>query len=33
MMVTSGGYTKAIKDALIRMNVRVVGPSNFSAPA
>ena len=31
-MVT-GGYAKAVRDALIRMNVRVIGPSNFSAPA
>ena len=32
-MVTGGGYTKAIHDAMVRMNVRIVGPSNFSAPA
>ena len=32
-MVTGGGYTKALRDALIRMNVRLIGPSNFSAPA
>jgi len=32
-MVTGGGYTKALQDALTRMNVRVVGPSVFSAPA
>ena len=32
-MVTGGGYTKAIHDAMVRMNVRVIGPSNFSAPA
>ena len=32
-MVTGGGYTKAIREALMRMNIRVFGPSNFSAPA
>jgi len=32
VMVT-GGYHKAIHDAMTRMNVRIIGPSDFSAPA
>jgi hypothetical protein len=32
MMVT-GNYPKPLHDTMTRMNVRVIGPSDFSAPA
>jgi len=32
LMVT-GSYRKPLQDAMTRMNVRIIGPSNFSAPA
>ena len=32
VMVT-GGYRKSLYDAMTRMNVRIIGPSDFSAPA
>ena len=31
IMIT-GNYTKAIEDALFRMNVSMVGPSDFTSP-
>jgi hypothetical protein len=29
--MVAGNYNKAVSDAMVRMNVRVVGPSDLSA--